>query len=129
MPGAEIPFQIVEESRILAQLNDPRIFWIHAAKERAVGAQGVRQHQRVPAIIFRAGHGVTVPKPIQLLGVNRKHGKPAGEDRFHEQTSWGFDRHRHVAGLGPGLRQHAVSEARDHDGDIATAQVALRAPV
>jgi hypothetical protein len=61
--------------------------------------EGIGQHPSVTPVVFRAGHRVTLPKAIQLLGVDGKDGDLAIDQGFHDRPPWSLDRHGQSRGV------------------------------
>jgi hypothetical protein len=75
-----------------AQLNHPRIVQTNPAKADPISAQRVTQHKRIAAVVFSAGHAVTVAQTIKLLGVAGIKVKPMLDQGFHYRAPRNLDR-------------------------------------
>jgi len=93
--AAELVPQIVVHARVLTQFDDDGILETHPTEGRPIRTERGRQHERVAAVILRAGHGVPVAEAIELLGVERVHVKPAFHKGFHDCPARNFNRDTH----------------------------------
>jgi hypothetical protein len=64
---------------------------LHASKRALIRAQGIPEHMRILRIIFGAGDGKAVAKPIQLFGVQRKDTAAQLDEGIHQHAAGGFD--------------------------------------
>src|SRR5579863_2414901 len=104
--AAEVHAQLFVQARKIPQSKNLRVVAPHQTKTVPVGAQSAGQHQRVAAIIFRAGRKIAIAKPIQLFGIQGKHRETAFQQRFHQRSTRHFDGHGHRA------RRTAVAQLR-----------------
>ena len=72
-------------------LNDQRMIEADETKRLWVGPQRGGEHQRVSAIVFRARRREAIPKPIQLLRIDRIDGKPALHEPFDQRAARHLD--------------------------------------
>jgi hypothetical protein len=73
--ASQVDLQVVLCPRERADLDDQRRINLHAPKRRPVSPQRIRQDERVSPIVLRTRDGVAIPKAIELLRIDRKHGE------------------------------------------------------
>ena len=61
------------------------------SKAMLVGSKRIRGDVCIPAVILRPGYRVAITKPIQLLGVDRKHYQPALQKSFDHWSPRNLD--------------------------------------
>ena len=69
-----------------------------------IRTQGIRQDQRIAAIILGASRRITIPKAIELFGIDREHREPVLHQRLHHGPPGNLDGYsngaRRLTGLG-----------------------------
>jgi hypothetical protein len=60
-----------------------------------IRSQRIGQHKGIASVVFRSRDTVTVPEPVELLGMNGKDVEAALDQPFDHRTTRYFNRHGH----------------------------------
>ena len=106
-------FQFVVHAAELSKLDEHRITEADTPKRRPVGSQRICEHQSIAPIVFRSSHGMSIPKAIELLGVDREYGDVLFEQGVNDWSAWHFDRHRNSLDLSVYCLQYGLGEVTE----------------
>jgi hypothetical protein len=74
--SAKILAQAFFRAREFAQPDDIGMVRGDTPKTMLVGPQRIRSHVGIAAVVLRSGHRMSIPKPIQLMGLIEKTANP-----------------------------------------------------
>jgi hypothetical protein len=104
-----VSFQVSD----LAQLDHAAVFWIQAAEGPPVSDERAGEDAGIAAIVLRPGHGVAIPKAIELLGIERVDVKALGQQRIDQRPPGDFERHGHGRPAPAGEGHQPMRQRRD----------------
>lgn len=88
-----------------------------------IGAKRVCENEGIEAVIFGAGHGMTVAEAVELLGIDGKNGKPSFEQGFDDRTVSQLDSDRASVRLRVRMLQKGIDETVDSPGRMLDAKL------
>src|SRR3954470_14572985 len=89
--------QLLGQPRPLAELNHAWVTGQYAAKQRPIRAQPGRCDPGIAPVVLGPGNADAVAQAIELLGIDRVHGKAAVQQGIHHRPVRHLDRHRNRA--------------------------------
>jgi hypothetical protein len=66
---------------------------LEPTKTRLIGTECIGQHKGIASVVFRSRDTVTVPEPVELLGVHGKDVEVALDQPFDHRATRHFDGH------------------------------------
>jgi len=89
-----LALELLGQARPLAELDHARVAGQHAAEQVRIGAQSGRCDPGIAPIVLGPGDADAVAQPVELLGIDRVHGKAAVQQGIHHRSVRHLDGHR-----------------------------------
>ena len=83
--------QLIVQPGQLAQPDRHRLIELDQVEAVHIGAQRVSQNVRIAAVVLGSSRRIAVAEPVQLLGVDGKHGKTVLQKCFHDGPARALD--------------------------------------
>src|SRR3954470_11487520 len=86
--------ELFSQARPLPQCNHGGIAGLDGPEQVGIGAQSAGRDPSVAPVILRPSEADAVTQTLELLGVDRVHGKAAVQKSIHHRPVWHLNRHR-----------------------------------
>jgi hypothetical protein len=91
--------ELLGQPRPLAELDHAWVTGQHAAEQMPIRAQPGRCDPGIAPVVLGPGDADAVTQPVELLGIDRVHGKAAVQQGIHHRPVRHLNRHRDRAWL------------------------------
>src|SRR4051812_40084352 len=104
--------QLFSQVGPLPQRNDGRVAGLDGPEQVQVRAQSAGRDPSIAPVVLRPSQTDAVAQPLELLGINRVHGKAAVQESIHDRPVRHLNRHRDRAWVAS-HRHQPVTECRE----------------
>jgi hypothetical protein len=91
--------ELLRQARPLPQCDHSRVAGLDGPEQVGIGAQSAGRDPSIASVILRPRQADAIPEPLELLGIDRMHGKAAVQESIHHRPVRHFNGHRDPARL------------------------------